>query len=91
MGAFLVHALAVRFNDLGGHFAAYFQHSLVVFDGILIIDRRIGILIFVGKIVFTKFHDSLHERMIQVKTNFRPIGIIVCHNILLILSSAYNT
>ena len=74
-----VDALRVGLNDVGGHIARDLKHTLVVLDGVLEVDGSFGKILGVGVVLFFQIYDSLHQRMIEIESNLRMIGIIICH------------
>ena len=82
MRTFLVHALRVGLQHVGCHVARNFKDSLVVFDGILVVDGGIGIVFFVGIVAFFQLNDALHQGIVQIESNLRVVGIIIGHDCL---------
>ena len=78
MGTFLVHALGVGFDDIGGHIVGNFKQAAIVLDGVIVVDRCIGKVLGIGKAFLLEFDDALHQRMGKLKIDF--LNIIFCHN-----------
>ena len=79
MWTFEVDILRVGFDDVGCHIAGNIQQSLVVLNGILVVDRCIFELVFLYVIAFLQVHNTLHERMVQVELYLRMVCIIIGH------------
>ena len=76
---FEVNILRVWFDDVSSYIAGNIQQSLVVLDGILVVDRSIFKLVFFYIISFLQVHNTLHKRMIQVELYLRMVCIIISH------------
>ena len=79
MWTFEVDILRVGFDDVGCHIAGNIQQSLVVLDGILVVDWCIFELVFLYVIAFLQVHNTLHERMVQVELYLWMVCIIIGH------------
>ena len=79
MWTFEVDILRVGFDDVGSYIAGNIQQSLVVLNGILVVDGCIFKLVFFYLISFLQVHNTLHERMIQVERYFRMVCIVISH------------
>ena len=77
---FEVDIFRVGFDDVGCHIAGNIQQSLVVLNGILVVDRSIFELVFLYVIAFLQVHNTLHEGVIEMKFNLRVITIIIGHS-----------
>ena len=80
MRAFLVHALRVGLDHVACHISGDIENTLVVLDGVLIVDRRIIKLVFVYVAALLELNDTSHQRIVQVELNLWMFCIIVCHN-----------
>ena len=79
MWTFEVDILRVGFDDVGCHIAGNIQQSLVVLNGILVVDRCIFELVFLYVIALLQVHNTLHEGVIEMKFNLRVITIVISH------------
>ena len=82
---FEVYVLRVRLDDVGSDVASDLEHTLIVLDGVLEIDGRILIFIFVGEVALLELYYALHFRVIKIEIVLRMVSIKVSHYLLFAL------
>ena len=80
MRPFQVHALGIRGDDVRCDVPGDFQQAAVVLDAILIIDRSFRILLLFGETALLELDDTAHQGMIEMESDFRMVGIVICHD-----------
>ena len=82
---FEVYILRVRLDDVGSNVASDLEHTLIVLDGVLEVDGRILIFIFVGEVALLELYYALHFRVIKIEIVLRMVSIKVSHYLLFAL------
>ena len=66
-GAFVIHALGIRSDDLAADFTGDLQHAAVGVHGVFEILRREIVEVFLGEAALFQLHDLAHQRMLEVE------------------------
>ena len=66
-GAFVVHALGIRSNDLAADLARDLQHAAVGVHSVFEILRREIVEVLFGETALFQLHDLAHHRMLEVE------------------------
>ena len=85
MRTFEVNTLRVWFDDVRSDVACDIEQLLIVLDGVVVVNGRIFILIFIRKVAFFQLNNALHQRVMKMKFQFGMVSKIVCHNYFLFI------